>query len=342
VPAHNAPLNPEFVRWVKANYPELRERARVSRRGYMADINDQSALSVNSDERWAEFERRWAQGGLGFMSSFSDLLISKEANDSAAEFVRSKIREIVRDPDVAEKLVPADYPIGTKRLCVDSHYFETYNRDNVTLVDVRTDQIDTITTTGLRTGTAEYELDCIVFATGFDAMTGTLKKIDIRGRAGITLRDKWSDGPMTYLGLAIAGFPNLFTITGPGSPSVLSNMMTSIEQHVELIADCIEFLRAHGYESIEATEDAEDRWSEHVREVADATLYPHGNSWWKGANVAGKPQVFMPYAGGVGRYRKICDQVATKGYEGFTLLRTHQVASRLETVQGATSSPEDS
>jgi cyclohexanone monooxygenase len=220
---------------------------------------------------------------------------------------------------VAELLTPTTYPLGTKRLCVDTDYYDTFNRDNVTLVDVRSAPIEEITPDGLRTATGRYTFDSLIFATGFDAMTGALLRIDIRGRDGIRLKDKWSAGPRTYLGLTVAGFPNLFAITGPGSPSVLSNMIVSIEQHVDWIADCMAHLRAHGRATIEATPESEDAWVDHVNEVGHMTLYPKAASWYTGANVPGKPRVFMPYVGGVGTYRLKCDDVAAKGYEGFRL-----------------------
>jgi cyclohexanone monooxygenase len=274
---------------------------------------------VPAEERERQYERRWRRGGLGFSAAFADLLTSQAANDTAAEFFRAKIRAIVRDPAVAEALSPRDYPVGTKRLCVDTDYYDTFNRDNVTLVDLRQAPIETITPTGLRTRAATYTLDSLVFATGFDAMTGALLAIDIRGRAGLALRAKWAAGPRTYLGLAVAGFPNLFIITGPGSPSVLSNMIVSIEQHVDWIAECLASVRAQGGRAIEATVEAEDRWVAHVNEVGHATLYPRANSWYMGANVPGKPRIFMPYIGGVGVYREKCDAVAADGYAGFRL-----------------------
>jgi cyclohexanone monooxygenase len=247
------------------------------------------------------------------------LLFSQEANDKAADFVRSKIHETVDDPEVAEMLSPHNHPLGTKRICVDTNYYETYNRDNVTLVDVRKAPITKITPNGLATGDGEFEFDSIVFATGFDAMTGPLLGLDIRGRDGQSLADKWAAGPRAYLGLSMVGFPNLFTITGPGSPSVLSNMMVSIEQHVDWIADCLTYLRDEGADTIEATLPAEDAWVQHVNDVADKTLFPLANSWYVGANIPGKPRVFMPYVGGVGVYAEKCDKVAANGYEGFVL-----------------------
>jgi cyclohexanone monooxygenase len=319
IPARNAPLDPEVERKVKANYAEHRRLARESRIGFVVERREESALAVPPGERQREYERRWARGGLGFAATFPDLLTSREANETAAEFVRAKIRSVVRDPAVAGALTPRGYPVGTKRLCVDTGYYDTFNRDNVTLVDVRASPIETITPDGLKTRDRAYALDSIVFATGFDAMTGALLKIDLRGRGGRTLAAKWADGPRTYLGLAIAGFPNLFTVTGPGSPSVLSNMIVSIEQHVDWIADCITQLRARGGATIEATADAESTWIAHVNEVGNMTLYPLADSWYVGANVPGKPRVFMPYVGGVALYRQICDAVAARDYEGFEI-----------------------
>jgi cyclohexanone monooxygenase len=236
-----------------------------------------------------------------------------------ADFVRAKIGEMVHNPEVAKKLMPHDHPIGTKRICIDTEYYETYNRENVSLVDVRTSPIQEITPKGLRTQDAEYELDVIVFATGFDAMTGSLFNLNIRGKNGEALKEKWAAGPRTYLGLMSAGFPNLFMITGPGSPSVLSNMTTSIEQHVEWITDCIRYMQEHHFSQLEPEREAEDAWVAHVNEVANQTLYPLANSWYLGANIPGKVRIFMPYVGGVGNYRIKCQEIADKGYKGFTL-----------------------
>jgi cyclohexanone monooxygenase len=319
IPAQNTSMDPAYQRRWKAEYVKHRQEARESRVGFVVDRNDVSALSVSSEERTREYEARWQRGGLGFGATYLDLLTNQDANDTAAEFFRAKIRGIVRDPSVADLLTPRTYPLGTKRLCVDTDYYATFNRDNVTLVDVRTAPIEEITSHGLRTRDAAFTLDSLVFATGFDAMTGALLKIDIRGRGGMSLRDKWAAGPRTYLGLAVAGFPNFFAITGPGSPSVLSNMVVSIEQHADWIADCLQHLRARGQGTIEATVEAENAWVDHVNEVGHMTLYPRANSWYMGANVPGKPRIFMPYVGGVGTYRRRCDEVAARGYEGFTL-----------------------
>jgi cyclohexanone monooxygenase len=320
VPAVNAPLDPDYERDLKATYPQRRAQARLSPGGNVTNRGDQRVQDVDPDERRANWERRWAIGGAhSVIGAYTNVIVDAEANELAAEFVRSKIRETVADPAVAELLCPKDHPIGTKRICVDSSYYETYNRPNVTLVDVRSAPITEITPTGLRTGAESFELDAIVYATGFDAMTGALLSIDIQGRDGVALRDKWAEGPRTYLGVASAGFPNLFMITGPGSPSVLSNMITSIEQHVDWIARYLRYLAENGIDRVEAQVDAEDHWVEHVNEVAHRTLYPTAASWYMGANIPGKPRVFMPYVGGVGTYRLLCDEVAAKGYEGFEL-----------------------
>ena len=318
IPSRNGPMSDAYANSWKSDYPALREQARHMRTGILNSPNDISALEVSDGERQRIYEERWAAGGTNFMAAFNDLILSQQANDTAADFVRDKIRATVHDQEVAELLAPKNHPIGTKRICVDTDYYSTYNRDNVTLVDVRAAPISEITPTGVRVGGTEYQFDAIVFATGFDAMTGALLNIDIEAD-GKTLREKWEEGPRTYLGLMTAGFPNIFMITGPGSPSVLSNMMVSIEQHVDWIADCVAHLRLRGLDCIEATQSAEDAWVAHGNEVAHRTLYPLANSWYMGVNIPGKPQVFMPYIGGVGSYRQICDDVASEGYRGFEL-----------------------
>ena len=264
-------------------------------------------------------EQRWQRGGFSLGGSFADLVTNKSANDEAAGFVRERIREIVKNPAVADMLSPTNHPLFTKRPCVDIGYYQTYNRANVALVDLTKTPIETITETGVKTTGASYDVDAIVYAIGFDAMTGALNAIDIRGRRGESLKAKWSDGPKTYLGLMVAGFPNLFTVTGPGSPSVLSNMMLSIEQHVDWITDCLQYLGDRQLGVIEATRDAESSWVAHANEVANTTLYPLANSWYMGANVPGKPRVFTPYIGGVPLYREKIEHVAANGYEGFAL-----------------------
>ena len=322
VPARNAPLTDDYVRSWKSSYAEHRRRAREeTRSGTIYDFATRSALAVDDAEREREYAARWAKGGANFMHAYNDLLVDEAANRTAADFVRARIRETVADPAVAEALCPTDYPIFAKRICVDTDYYETFNRENVTLVDLRETPLEAITAHGVRTSAATYDADAIVFATGFDAMTGALDAIDIRGAAGTRLRDKWAEGPRAYLGLMSAGFPNLFLVTGPGSPSVLSNVLVSIEQHVAWIGDCLAHLRSHGLGRIDATPEAEDRWGEHVREVAHTTLYPRAASWYMGANIPGKPRVFMPYIG-VNTYRQTCSAVAAAGYEGFVLSRT--------------------
>lgn len=319
IPAHNAPLDPETVARVKADYGGFRRQNSERPFGANFPINEHGALQVEADARAREYEARWQQGGLGFLTSFNDLIFDRAANETAAKFVRGKIRAIVRDPAVAELLSPKQV-IGCKRLCVDTDYYASFNRPNVTLVDVASAPIEEILPGGLRTANSSYELDAIVFATGFDAMTGAALAIDIRGAGGLALPEKWAAGPRTYLGLGTSGFPNLFLITGPGSPSVLSNMVPSIEQHVNWIADCIGWLRTHGHARIDATPEAEDAWVAHVNDVANLTLYPTCNSWYLGANVPGKPRVFMPYLG-FPPYVAKCNEVAAKGYEGFAVGR---------------------
>jgi len=317
VPARNAPLDPADVARIKAHYPEIRARNWQEPFGVDFHQRSESAHAVSAEEREREFEKRWQEGTLGFLAAFSDLLIDPQANDYAAEFIRRKIRSIVKDPATAGKLLPKQV-VGCKRLCLDTQYYETFNRPNVTLVDVSETPIACITPDGLKVGDTGYTFDRLVFATGFDAMTGALDKIDIRGRGGLALKEKWRAGPRTYLGLATAGFPNLFTVSGPGSPSVLSNMLPTIEQHVNWIADCIGYLETHRQRLIEARTEAEDAWVDHVNEVAGMTLYPRCNSWYLGANIPGKPRIFMPYIG-VPPYVEKCRQVAANGYEGFAL-----------------------
>jgi cyclohexanone monooxygenase len=320
IPARNAALTPEEREAFRAKYPEIRRFAREeARNGIYTDMPDRGALDDGDNERRSKYEARWARGGLTFMSVYNNLAIDKAANDTAADFVREKIAEIVKDPETAKLLQPNNHPIGSKRICIDTDYFATFNRPNVKLVDIRSNPIEQISANAVRAGGKDYEVDALVLATGFDAMTGSVAKIDIRGRNGLTLNQKWAEGPKTYLGLMSAGFPNLFIITGPGSPSVLSNMIVSIEQHVDWIADCLVYMRNSGVDAMEARKEAEDKWVAHVNEVAHATLYPQANSWYMGANIPGKPQIFMPYIGGVGVYRQICNEVAANGYEGFAM-----------------------
>jgi cyclohexanone monooxygenase len=317
LPSQNEPMTERYSRSWKDDYAELRKEQRYTPKGNLRELNDEPALSVTAEARARMFEERWAIGGPGFLGSYNDIILDKDANETAAEFVREKIRSIVRNPEVAELLAAKNYPIGTKRICIDSGYFETFNRDNVALVDISKNSIDRITERGLIADGKSYEFDAIVFATGFDAMTGTLFKVDIQGREGTRLRQKWDAGPRTYLGVMTAAFPNLFMITGPGSPSVLSNMMVSIEQHVDWVTDSIVHMRDQKLETMEPTLKAEDDWVEHVNMVAHKTLFPLAASWYMGANIPGKPRIFMPYIGGVGAYRRICEDVVAEGYKGF-------------------------
>ena len=318
VPAHNGPIDQEMVQQVKANYRELRQKAKTMPAGIAFDLRDVSAFDADDAERRHQFQSRWDYGGLTFLGCFNDLLLDEDANRFAADFVRERIREIVDDPETAEMLCP-DNIIGCKRLCVDTGYYRTYNRDNVELVDISGTPVERLTETGLSVGGKDYAFDAIVFATGFDAMTGALLNIDIRGRAGQRLSNKWDGGPRNYLGLSMHGFPNMFTVTGPGSPSVLTNMLPSIEQHVEWIAECIDYMDRNGKALIEPEPAAEDTWVDHVNDVAGTSLRSTCSSWYVGANVPGKPRVFMPYIGGFPAYAEKCRDVVEKGYEGFRL-----------------------
>ena len=321
LPARNRLWTPSEQAQVKADYAESRARARRSPAGVDQPYPTVSAKEVSEAERAGVFEAKWAEGGTRFMASFRDIGTDLEANAFAAGFVRAKIAEVVDDPAVAERLSPRDYPIGAKRICLDTDYLETFNRPNVELVDLRTDPIAAVTESGVRVGDRDIPLDVIVMATGYDAMTGALLRMDIRGGGGLPLGAKWHDGPQTYLGLATAGFPNLFLITGPGSPSVLAMVIMAIEQHVDWIADCLDHLRHRGLDRVEATEQAEQDWRRHVDDVAATRLYRHANSWYVGANIPGKPRVILPYTGGFGTYSKRCDEVTRAGYAGFRLGR---------------------
>ena len=321
IPARHENVDQEFLKEVKANYDEIMQKSKTSAAGMPYEYSEVSALDATEEERLETYERLWQKGGFSFIfQSYFDIALDRRANDTAAEFIRGKIREIVKDSETAEKLLPRDHPFGSKRALIDTNYFDTYNRDNVDLVDIRHFPIEEITPTGLRTADGEeYEFDIIVFATGYDAMTGTFFKMDIRGRDGVELKEKWSDGPKTYLGLTTADFPNMFMITGPGSPSVLSNMPVSIEQHVEWISDFVEYLRERDVDIVDTDPQAEVEWVQHVNDIADETMFMLADSWYLGANIPGKPRVFMPYAGGVGPYRERCDEIAANSYEGFVM-----------------------
>jgi cyclohexanone monooxygenase len=317
VPANNTPLTEKDIADFWKMYPDY--MALVKGPGMGFGGNPANTLAATPEERRQRYEEYWGVGGAGFLAAWGGIITDLEVNTEAADFVREQIGRTVKDPTTAEALKPNDHPIGTKRICVDIDYFETYNRPNVTLVNLKQTPIEAITPHAVRTSEASYPVDAIVFATGFDAMTGTLLAIDPKGLGGRSLKEAWAEGPKAYLGLAVAGFPNLFVVTGPGSPSVLSNMINSIEQHVEWIADCIGYMREHRATRIAADPDAQEAWGAHVRKVADKTLFPRAASWYMGANIPGKPRVFMPY---IGRgYRQKCDDVAAAGYEGFVLAK---------------------
>jgi len=318
MPANNGPIPEDKLAALANGRAEYREAARWSQGGVPFPRAVASALAAPEGERLARYEHAWDHGGIiDFLGTYADHISDRRANELVAEFVRDKIRSIVHDPETAELLCPTNHPIGSKRMCVDTGYYETFNLPHVRLVDLRAHPIATITETGVDLVDESLPFDVLVFATGFDAMTGALVGVDIAGRDGTTLKEAWVGGPVTYLGLMAAGFPNLFMITGPGSPSVLSNMIVSIEQNVDWIARCLAALRREGSDSIEPTGGAVDGWVQHVNDFADLTLFPLANSWYMGANVPGKPRVFLPYAGGVDTYRRICDEVAATDYLGF-------------------------
>jgi cyclohexanone monooxygenase len=318
VPAWNEKMDPEYERDIKADYPAFRAKARARPTGFYFPFNMESALNATPAEREHQYEAAWARGGLPFLGSYGDLLFETDANDTIADFARAKIRSVVDDPATADLLCP-DNVFGCKRLCVDTNYYQTYNQPHVTLVDVSENPIERFTPTGVVTNGVDYKVDAAVFATGFAAMTGSFDKIKITGRDGLTLAEKWRAGPRTYLGLSTVGFPNLFMITGPGSPSVLANMIPSIEQHVDWMVDCMGHMRDVGAATIEPTLTYEDDWVNHVNEVAQVSLRSTCSSWYVGANIPGRPRVFMPYIGGFPIYVNKCNEVMTNNLEGFIL-----------------------
>jgi len=325
MPAHNGSIpDADLEAWAR-DPRAYRAASKGTQGGFQNDPGTALATQTAPEEVRAELERRWAVGGFRIVGAFADTNIDPAANRIIHEFVAEKIREQVKDPAVAELLIPKDHPFGTKRPCVDTGYYATFNRPNVELVDLRATPLATFNAGGIATSARQYDFDAIVLATGFDAMTGAIDRIDLRGVDGVRIKDHWAEGPRTYLGLMVAGFPNLFTITGPGSPSVLTNMINSIEQHVEWIAKCMASLVAHQQASIEASHEAEADWCRHVMEAVTPTLLPQANSWYMGANVPGKPRMFMPYAGGLNTYTEICRQVAEKGYEGFIIRRGDRI-----------------
>lgn len=321
LPAGNRLLKPEEIEAYRKDYPERRKRARQHVFG-ISNLPEpkHSILELTEEESTAALEKLWQNGGsVNFQMAFNDFMKDERANKRFADFVRAKIRATVKDPETARKLCPTDHPIGSKRICIDTGYYETFNRGNVELISLRENPVQRITPKGLLTETGEIEVDAIIFATGFDAVTGALSEIEVEGRRGLRLADKWKIHPFAYLGYAINGFPNMFIITGPGSPSVKSNMVTSIEQHVELIADTITYMHDHDFVEIEANAEAEENWMKHVTEVANKTLYVRADSWYTGANIPGKARMFSVYVGGVNTFRLICEEMKANGYRSFTL-----------------------
>ena len=317
LPARNEPLDPGYMTQAKQNYAQRRAEAKNHQAGHLRATTDRKTFSMDEQERRQRFEDAWGRGGLDILGEFGDLLIDDKANEEIVRLVHEKIDTLVRNPETAAKLKPRSFPFAGRRICLDTDFYETFNRHNVELVDVTADPISHFDEKGVVTKSRRYDLDALVLAVGFDAMTGALLAIDIKGQGGRDLREKWASGPATYLGIAIEGFPNLYMITGPGSPSVLTNMVASIEQHVEWIADLLAHMRDTGQVRVEAEEAAETGWVKHNYEIAKDSLLMKANSWFLGANVPGKPRVFMPYAGGLVTYRKICEGIAAEGYSGF-------------------------
>jgi len=320
IPAHNGPLDDAFKAYCKDHPDEIRTILHATPNGHPFYISETSALSLSEQERHAVYEKAWEKGGFRFRASFKDLLSSEEANKTAAEFIKQKIRSMVKDPRKAQVLSDIDHPFAAKRPPIDTDYFETYNLAHVDLIDIRENPIDSMTEEGIRTTNGLFKLDAIVFATGFDAMTRPILNLNLRGRNGVALSDAWEAGPINYMGLQVPGFPNFFMVTGPGSPSVLTNMPVAIEQHVEWISDCIAHMRAEGLHRVEPQPQASAQWMQEVNQAAAATLLPKAkHSWYLGANIPGKPRVFMPYAGGMAHYRKRCETITANGYEGFLM-----------------------
>lgn len=320
VPAHNRPLTPDRYKEIRESYDEIWRKATESSSGMPFEYAATSIEELSDDEIQEILEDRWGQGGFRFTRTFEGLLTDPEINEIVSEFIRSKIRGQIEDPDLVEKLLPTDHPYGAKRPPLDfDDYFKTYEQDHVQLVDANETPIEKLTPAGIQTSDTEYAFDIIIFATGFDAMTGAILDMDITGRNGLTLERAWENGPRTYLGLMVHGFPNMFTITGPQSPSVLTNMPVAIEQHVDWIADCIDTMKENSVTYIEPRADAEAKWVEHTNEVADQTLFTEADSWYRGANVPGKTRTFLPYPGGLDVYRSVCADVASADYDGFAM-----------------------
>ena len=327
IPARNAPLDGDVLADEKSHYRDRRAAARRHPAGHLRPLTKAKVMDMQPDERRAAFQAAWQSGGQDIFGTFGDLLTDETGNAEITAMIHEKIDELVSDPVVAQKLKPLDYPFAGRRVCLDTDYYPMFNRPNVELVDLRSEPIEAMEAHGVKTSARAIELDLIVLAAGFDAITGALTAIDIRGRNGLTIQGKWQDGPVSYLGIAVAGFPNLFTITGPGSPSVLTNVVSSIEQHVEWLRDLLTYMNARGMDLIEADKAAEDQWVRHVYDLANQLpIIMKSNSWYLGANVPGKPRVFMPYAGGLDVYRDQCDRVASDGYRGFNFSTVHSLA----------------
>jgi cyclohexanone monooxygenase len=328
-PAHNHPLTAERLTELKSRYGEIRAAALRSSNGRLYATEGRPLLGDSPEQREAVLQRYWEMGGLDFTKAYTDVSTNLEAAEVAADFVRDRIAEVVTDPEKREVMTPRGYPISSKRPCLEINYYASFNQPNVDIVDVRADPIVELTPTGLRTTSQSYEVDVIVFATGYDAMTGTLLRLNVTGRDGRTLPAEWADGPATYLGLTVAGFPNFFVLAGPGSPSVFSNVIPAIEQHVEWIGELLSHVRSEGADLVEAEVAAQHEWTRHVSEVAERSLLAHGNSWYRGANTPGKPQVVMPYVGGTNAYRAKCDAVVAAGYTGLEISRSRPGATLL-------------
>lgn len=326
LPARNDVITDFEDRDIKANYDRIWNQARNHFYGFAMDLAGRTASDVSPEEQLRILERGWEIGGFGFIfETFDDILVNDEANKIVADFVRGKIRKIVSDPATAELLCPTDHPIAGKRPPLGHHYYETFNRENVRLIDVSSTPISRITPAGIQVGDDEYEADIIIFATGFDAVTGTLAQIDIRGRDGIALVDKWEHGPITHLGIAVEGFPNMFMVGGPQTP--FANIPVVAEGIVEWIGAALKYMRDNGIERMEAEADASDRWRQLLDDIANSTVLVKGKrTWWSGDNVPGKPHAVLFYFGGVGLFRQECQAVVDADYEGFTFT-TKRVAT---------------